>query len=177
MGQLRVALRAYALEFSSPATVLACLGRLARSLDDSQMATVLYGVFDPDAASIELASAGHPPPLLLGADGAVRFLDVEAAPPLGALVDVRPTEVTERLEPGWVVLFYTDGLVERRGVSIEDGLAALARAAVGPPDVEALCERVSEAMNADEASDDVALIALSLAPTLTGSDAEPGRAS
>ena len=175
MGQLRVALRAYALEFSSPATVLACLGRLATSLDDSQMATVLYGVVDPDAARIELASAGHPPPLLLGAEGKVSFLDVEPAPPLGVLVDLPPTQVTEGLEPGWVVLFYTDGLIERRGASIEDGMAALTRAAVGPPDVESLCERVSTAMNADDASDDVALLALSLAPTPGRDTPHPAR--
>ena len=80
MGQLRVALRAYAIEFSSPATVLTCLGRLARSLDDSQMATVLYGVVDPKEARIELASAGHPPPLVVGADGEVSFLDLDNAP-------------------------------------------------------------------------------------------------
>src|SRR5206468_8341325 len=67
---------------------------------------------------------------------------------LGVLVDLPPASVRERLEPGWAVLFYTDGLVERRGASIEDGMAALARAAAGPAEVESLCERVSEAMNA-----------------------------
>jgi PAS domain S-box-containing protein len=163
MGQLRVALRAYALEFSSPATVLACLGRLACSLDDSQMATVLYGVVDPDGATIELASAGHPPPLVVRADGAASFLELDGAPPLGVLVDLAPTQVVERIEPGCVMLFYTDGLVERRGASIEDGMAAVARAAAGPADVESLCERVSEAMKVEAATDDVALLALSLA--------------
>lgn len=166
MGQLRIGLRAYALEFSSPATVLTCLGRLATSLDDSQMATVLYGVVDPDSATIELACAGHPPPLVVSAKGQTRFLDLDSAPPLGVLVDLPPTQVIEHLEPGSVVLFYTDGLVERRGASIEDGMAAAARAAAeGPADVESLCERVSEAMNAQDAPDDVALLAVSLAHT------------
>lgn len=163
MGQLRVALRAYALEFSSPATVLACLGRLAQSLDDSQMATVLYGVVDPDDASIVLASAGHPPPLMVRANGDVGFLDVDGAPPLGVL-ESPPTQVVERLEPGCLLLLYTDGLIERRGASIEDGMATVARAAAGAADVEMLCERVSEAMSAEGCSDDVALLALSLVP-------------
>lgn len=163
MGQLRVGLRAYALEFSSPATVLACLSRLAGSLDDSQMATVLYGVVDPDSATIELACAGHPPPLVVSAKGETRFLHLDSAPPLGVLVDLPPTQVVEHLEAGSVVLFYTDGLIERRGASIEDGMAAAASAAArGPADVESLCERVSEAMDAQDAPDDVALLALSL---------------
>ena len=164
MGQLRVALRAYAIEFSSPATVLACLGRLARSLDDSQMATVLYGVVDPEEARIELASAGHPPPLMVRADGEVSFLDLDNAPPLGVLADPPPTQVVQRLEHGCFLLFYTDGLIERRGASIEDGMAAVVRASAGAADVETLCERVSRAMNAEAAPDDVALLALSLAP-------------
>jgi serine phosphatase RsbU (regulator of sigma subunit) len=167
MGQLRVALRAYALEFSSPATVLACLGRLAQCLDDSQMATVLYGVVDPDNASIVLASAGHPPPLVVRPDGDVGYLDVDAAPPLGVL-ESPPTQVVERLEPGCLLLFYTDGLVERRGASIEDGMATVAQAAGGAADVESLCERVSEAMSAQDCSDDVALLALSLVPSPSG---------
>ena len=177
MGQLRVALRAYALEFSSPATVLTCLSRLARSLDDSQMATVLYGVVDPDGASIELASAGHPPPLVVRADGEVSYLDLDGAPPLGVLVELPPIQVVEHLAPGWVLLFYTDGLIERRGASIEDGMAAVAQAAAGPTDVETLCERVSEAMNAEEAPDDVALLAVSLAPTLADDDPRPAEAT
>jgi anti-anti-sigma factor len=165
MGQLRVALRAYALEFNSPARVLACLGRLARSLDESQMATVLYGVVDPEQARIELASAGHPPPLMVRVDGEVSFLDVDSGPPLGVLFEPPPIQVVERLEPGCLLLFYTDGLIERRGASIEDGMATVARASTGTTDVETLCERVSQAMNAEDAPDDVALLALSLNPT------------
>jgi hypothetical protein len=66
------------------------------------------------------------------------------------------------------MLFYTDGLVERRGASIEDGMAAVARAAAGAADVESLCERVSEAMKVEAATDDVALLALSLRPAIRG---------
>jgi serine phosphatase RsbU (regulator of sigma subunit) len=128
------------------------------------MATVLYGVVDADGAGIELANAGHPPPLVVRPNGQAGFLQVEPAPPLGVLVDVPPGQVVEQLEPGCVVLFYTDGLVERRGASIEDGMAALARAAAGRTDVDSLCECVSQAMNAADARDDVALLALSLTP-------------
>lgn len=177
MGQLRVALRAYAVEFASPATVLSCLGRLAKSLDDSQMATALYGVVDPHSATIELASAGHPPPLIVSADGEVSFLELDSAPPLGVLVDLPPTQVVERLEPGSAVLFYTDGLVERRGASIEDGMATVAAAAAGPGDLDALCDRVSDAMRVEEASDDVALLALSLVPIPGWESAAVPRAS
>jgi PAS domain S-box-containing protein len=162
MGQLRVALRAYALEFAAPATVLTCLGRLARSLDDSQMATVLYGVIDPEAGQVELASAGHPPPLVIRPDGEATFCDLDGAPPLGVGTDLPPNSLVESLEPGSMMLFYTDGLVERRGASIEDGMEALAKAAAGTSGVEALCDRVSDAMGAEDSADDVALLALSL---------------
>lgn len=85
--------------------------------------------------------------------------------------------MVEYLEPGCVVLFYTDGLVERRGASLEDGMAAVARAAAGPTDVESLCECVSQAMNAEDASDDVALLALSLTPTPDRDRSHPAEAA
>ena len=83
MGQLRMALRAYAVEESSPAAVVGRLRQLVALLAHTEMATLLYLVFDPETVSVTFANAGHPPPLLIGDDGSAAFLESVPAPPLG----------------------------------------------------------------------------------------------
>ena len=170
MGQLRHATRAYALEGHPPGGVLDRLDRLVRSLEGAQMATLMYLVVEPDRSSVRLASAGHVPPLLVGPDGRAAFLDGAPDPPLGVFESPSHSEVEVELEPGSTLILYTDGLVEQRGASIDDGLDGLRAAATDPgEDPEALCHRLMDAMLEMHApSDDIALLVLRTQPVLAG---------
>jgi serine phosphatase RsbU (regulator of sigma subunit)/anti-sigma regulatory factor (Ser/Thr protein kinase) len=167
MGQLRHATRAYALEGHSPAGVLDRLDRLVRSLDGGQMATLLYLVVEPDHGTVHFASAGHVPPLAIGPAGEAEYLAGAPNPPLGVFESESHKELTAELAPGSTIVLYTDGLVEERGVSIDQGLDALRLAAsqdVCHPDE--LCDRLVEAMLAiHPANDDIAVLALRALPT------------
>jgi serine phosphatase RsbU (regulator of sigma subunit) len=167
MGQLRHATRAYALEGHPPAVVLDRLDRLVRSLDGGQMATLLYLVVEPDHGTIHYASAGHVPPLVIAPDGTAEYLASAPNPPLGVFESEGHNELTAELAPGSTIVLYTDGLVEERGVSIDQGLDALRLAAsqdVCHPDE--LCDRLVQAMLAiHPANDDIAVLALRALPT------------
>ena len=167
MGQLRHATRAYALEGHSPAGVLDRLDRLVRSLDGGQMATLLYLVVEPDNGSIHFASAGHVPPLAIGPDGEARYLASAPNPPLGVFDNDGHVELSAELAPGSTIVLYTDGLVEERGVSIDQGLDALRLAASQDTcHPEELCDRLRDAMLAiHPANDDIAILALRALPT------------
>jgi len=161
MGQLRTALRAYAVERPSPAEVLDRMSSLFHQLAPGQMATLVFVVFEPSSATVRLASAGHPPPLAIAPDGTTAYLEHESCPPLGVMPYLPYREKVERLIPGSTLLLYTDGLVEQRG-SIEDGMARLEEAARGPAeDPDLLCDRIVGALLANAAGDDdAAMLAL-----------------
>jgi len=167
MGQLRHAMRAYAVEGHSPAGVLDRLAKLVRGLDGGQMATLLYLVMEPDHGTVRFANAGHVPPLVIGPDGDAHYLDSAHNPPLGVFESPDHIETTMELTPGSTIVLYTDGLVEERGVSIDQGLEALRLAASQDachPDE--LCERLVESMLAiHPANDDIAVLALRALPT------------
>ena len=165
MGQLRNALRAYALEEHPPGLVVEKLDSLVQSFEQGRMATLLYLVVDDDLSCIRFASAGHLPPLLVGPDGESRYLEEEASVPLGVMPGGYDEAVVE-IEPGSTLVLYTDGLVEDRGVPIDDGLERLRQAVLnGPDDPDALCDHVLEAMGrSGHAADDVALFVLRTVP-------------
>jgi PAS domain S-box-containing protein len=160
MGQLRNAFRAYGLIESSPAEVMARVNRLVTTGDDA-MATVLYLVLDRETGEVTFSAAGHPPPLLLAPDGA-RFLEGGRSMPIGAADPAVFREASGVVPPGSTLLLYTDGLVERRGVPLEDSLEGLAEAAgEAEDDLDKLCDRVLGAvLRQREPSDDVALLAV-----------------
>ena len=160
MGQLRNAFRAYGLIESSPAEVMARVNRLVTSGEDA-MATVLYLVLDRETGDVTFSAAGHPPPLLLAPDGP-RFLEGGRSMPIGAADPAVFREANGVVPPGSTLLLYTDGLVERRGVPLEDSLDKLAEVAGEPDDnLERLCDRVLAAVLPElEPSDDVALLAV-----------------
>jgi PAS domain S-box-containing protein len=167
MGQLRNALRAYAMEGHAPAEVLARLDRLLQELEgERHMATLLYGVLDSSLGSIRLASAGHPPPLVLGADGGAEFVWGGRSSPIGVVDSDHYSELEIAVEDGSTVLMYTDGLVEVRGESLDDGLDRLREAAVaGPTGPDELCDHLTETMLGTQGPrDDVALLALRMLP-------------
>jgi anti-anti-sigma factor len=166
MGQLRSALTGYLLAGHPPATALEYLDRFAAQVSGATASSACCLVLDHATGELCWASAGHPPPLLLDTSG-TRYLDGTT----GTLLSVgRPGSFTEgriQLHPGASVLLYTDGLVERRGELIDDGLARLADTACGlralspDPLAEELIHRM---LDATGPADDVALVAVRLIP-------------
>ena len=166
MGELRNALRAYALDGLAPGAVLARLAHLVEQLQDDRMTTLLYVIIDADWTEVCYASAGHPPPLVLRADGGADFLWEGRSTPLGVYSGGGYEEGCATLEGGSTLLLYTDGLVEVPGEDLLGGLERLREAAVaGPADPNALCDHVIDAMLGERgASDDVALLVLRTTP-------------
>ena len=161
MGQLRNAFRAYGLVESSPAEVVARINRLVLSGVDDAMATVVYLVLDRETGEVSFSAAGHPPPLVLTPDGPI-FLEGGRSVPIGATDPAVFREASAVLPPGSTLLLYTDGLVERRDVGLEERLGQLAEVAgAAGEDLDELCERVIDLLLGDgDPGDDVALLAV-----------------
>jgi serine phosphatase RsbU (regulator of sigma subunit) len=158
MGRLRSTLRAFAMDGSSPASVLDRLDRFMA--DEEDVATALYLVLDPETGEGVLANAGHPPPLALGAGGETADLRAGLSTPLGTGERDRP-EAAISVPAGGRLLLYTDGLVERRSRGLSDGFARLHEQAATPGlDLEGLCDHLLEVMEEDGYLDDVALLTL-----------------
>ena len=164
MGQVRNALRAYALFDMSPTAVVTNVNRLLHDLDESHMATMVCALLDPETGELRIANAGHPAPALLSADGTVRFLDHVSGPPVGAVARTNYREEVCTLEPGTTVLLYTDGLVEDRETTLDSGMSVLADALrSAPQEVGALVDHVLQHGTAGRsAGDDVAVLAVRL---------------
>ncbi|RKS71423.1 serine phosphatase RsbU (regulator of sigma subunit) [Motilibacter peucedani] len=192
MGQVRNLLRGVAYTLPGPpSSVLGVVDAAMRDLEVGALATALLAKLEPveeagdDAAGgvsvLRWANAGHLPPLVLGADGAVRLLDDDPDLLLGLDPDSPRTDRRHVLHPGSTVLLYTDGLVERRGRSLDDGLAWLAAAAARLADLdpEDLCDALLAEV-AGTAEDDIALLALSArpaGPARADATSAPGRSS
>ena len=163
VGQLRSALRAYAFENHDPSTVVEQLNRLVwAEADDSQMATLLYAVIDPAESAVRWVNAGHPAPLLVAGEAEPLFLEGGSSVPLGVLPFPTYGEVSARMDPDSTILLYTDGLVERPGEHIDQGMARLA-AGVGAAPREPgplLDHLIGTLVPAAGAPDDIALLAL-----------------
>ena len=161
MGQIRSAIRAYALDRESPGMTLTKLNTVVRGLDQRETATAVYLALDLGERTFCFASAGHPPPLVIDPAGSARFLEEGRSVPLGAHAGTHYREVGARLEPGSTIVLYTDGLIERRGSSIDQRLERLASEASGrPAQPESLCDRLIGTLVGDQAPpDDVALLA------------------
>jgi PAS domain S-box-containing protein len=162
VGRLRSALRAYALEGHDAGRVVERLNRLLwTEAEESQMATMLYVIVDPAASTVRWVNAGHPPPIVIGGPE-VHFLQGEASVPLGVLPFPTYEEVMAPLDPGQSLLLYTDGLVERPGEHLDDGLAQLAACVRDAPDgPQALLDHVvATLVPAGGSADDVALLTL-----------------
>ncbi|RYU11474.1 SpoIIE family protein phosphatase [Nocardioides iriomotensis] len=166
MAQVRNMTRgvAYTLDAATPAPVLRGIDRaMAGSAADvvaTGVVAQVSGEADNGALLLRWSNAGHPPPVLLAADGTATLLERPADLLLGLDVDARRDDHEIELPPGASVLLYTDGLVERRGVPIADGLAWLVQTLTGQhgrsPDE--LCDYLLDTASATE--DDVALLVL-----------------
>jgi anti-anti-sigma factor len=169
MGQLRTALRAYAIETDSPAAVVQRLSRLVAEFEAAQMATLIYAVLDPETDTLSFASAGHPPPLLITPDGPARYLMEGRSPPLG-VTKAPQAEAKVTVLPGSTLVLYTDGLIEGRRGSIAESMEALRTAVEGyDGDLDSLCDgRVLQPPRPESTGDDVALLMVRLQPAPIG---------
>ncbi|MEU2618002.1 SpoIIE family protein phosphatase [Streptomyces sp. NPDC007157] len=168
MGQLRSAVRAFALGDRPPDEVLCGTNHLLIDLDPGQFASCCYLRLDPATGLARVARAGHPQPLLRAPDGRTRVLEIPGGVVLG--VDPRARyPVTElELEPDAILALYTDGLVERPGEDIDDGITALrlalAEAGAAPGrrggrSLAGVADRLTAtARHATDRPDDVALL-------------------
>jgi GAF domain-containing protein/anti-sigma regulatory factor (Ser/Thr protein kinase) len=165
MAQLRTALRAYAFDGHSPANVVERINRLMMQLAPSTMTTLCYLVLDPARESLCAVSAGHLPPLVVGADGAAAYLPVETDVALGVSRGARYREQRFDLPAGSTVVLFTDGAVEVRGEPLDAGLERLRQLAEGPQSVGELSATIAAGgVPGGEPSDDVAVLAARLHP-------------
>jgi phosphoserine phosphatase RsbU/P len=126
MGRMRSALRAYVLQATGPADALGLLDRTIQYFEPGAMATVLYGLYDPQAGELVFSSAGHPPPVLAVPGRPAGMLPVRPGLPIGVAPGVRRRTGTAAIPPGALLCCYTDGLVERRDQVIDAGIGRLA---------------------------------------------------
>jgi serine phosphatase RsbU (regulator of sigma subunit)/anti-sigma regulatory factor (Ser/Thr protein kinase) len=166
MGQLRNAIRAYSVERLKPPSALTRLSRLADEVLDTPFATLVYLAIDPAKGICRMSSAGHPPPVVAYPDGRVVLLEAARGLPLGTGIPTKYRQETIELPAGTVLVLYTDGLVERRGRSIDDGLRDLQVAVLdAPKDPDRLLEHILEhVVGTGEREDDIALLAARLLP-------------
>ena len=158
MAELRHAMRAYAVEGHQPGVILERLNVLMRTLLRNELATLCILLLHPPTGRIRLASAGHLPALVT-VDGRVEFVQ-QSAPLLGVRAD-RPEDLEFTLPAGATLVLYTDGLIERRDTTIDDGLAALAACAtVVDDDLDSFCQRLLVELAPPEIHDDVAVVAV-----------------
>lgn len=132
MAQLRSAARALAIQGFSPQKILSELNSFTRFASKGRIATMAVAIFDSGTGSLVFSLAGHPPPLLRrNVSGEVRRLSEPFGPALGTILGADYTESSEHLEPGDIVVLYTDGLVKRPGSNIEAGIAEAERIIAG----------------------------------------------
>ncbi|MFD5145871.1 SpoIIE family protein phosphatase [Streptomyces sp. NPDC058401] len=157
MGRLRITTKALAGHDGDPADLLAELDACAQETG-IELATCLYLVYDPKSGRARMASAGHPPPLLLRPDGTVETLDEVLGVPLG--VGGFPFRTAETELPANATLaLYTDGLIEARGRDIDTGLEALRvelRRSPGP--LEPMADHILTTLLPTPPTDDTVLV-------------------
>ncbi|OIJ98380.1 SpoIIE family protein phosphatase [Streptomyces colonosanans] len=126
MGQMRTALRAYAVEGHPPDVVVSHANRLLMDMESDLFATCCYVDVDMEEGLAWYVRAGHPPPVLRYPDGSTEITESEGGPPLGVIAEADFPINQLRLQPGTLVALTTDGLVESAELDIEVGLARLA---------------------------------------------------
>jgi PAS domain S-box-containing protein len=160
MAQVRSAGRVAALGGSDPAQVLTIQSELMITLRLGDFATAQFALYDPETSELVVASAGHLPPLIIDRPNR-RYLDVAAAPPLGVSEDPAYDCTSVTLSAGARVIFFTDGLVERRGEDLSVGLAKLMDAAPAGGEAAASCRDIVEKLEVTAArADDVCVLTL-----------------
>ncbi len=161
MGQLRSACRALLLQDASTGAALTAMDRFASFVPGAECATVFCGVLDPATGELTYSSAAHPPGIVVHPDGQIVLLEGGRSLPLAIRTEAGRTEATYVLPPRSTLLLYTDGLVERRGRPITDGIAAAGaaiRAAGGASPEDLAAQVMTRLAPAGGYEDDVALV-------------------
>ncbi|PYC71471.1 hypothetical protein C7C46_26795 [Streptomyces tateyamensis] len=167
MGQLRIALRAYAAEGHPPAAVMARASRFLADLDTDHFATCTYAEVNVDYGVVYAVRAGHLDPVVRRGDGSSAVQSVVGGLPLGISTDQEYQVTRFSLDPGETVVLCTDGLVESRTMDVDTGMARLCEAVAGELEpeaadpIEVLADRISaRAADSAEREDDIALLLL-----------------
>lgn len=160
MAALRYAIHAYAAQHDLPEEILRKLSRILSVSNGGQLATVLCALIDIQGHTIRLASAGHLPPLLVNGDRAV-YLSTDVGVPIGVEHDVLYAARTTTVPEHGTFLAFTDGLVERRGEHLDEGLARLRDAATAQNgNLEDLLDRLLRELRVGSQTDDTAIVGL-----------------
>jgi GAF domain-containing protein/anti-sigma regulatory factor (Ser/Thr protein kinase) len=167
MGQVRSAIRAYAVSGLSPTEVLSSLDRLFDALIEDRVVTAVVGTITPSTGQVVLSNAGHPPPLVVRADGSATFCPMQRSLLIAAGLSGAPRPRDDVvLDRGDSLIMYSDGLIERRGEVITHGMERLANTATvvaraGWPDHPAVT--FASLMSAEERTDDVVVLCINYA--------------
>jgi anti-sigma regulatory factor (Ser/Thr protein kinase)/anti-anti-sigma regulatory factor len=174
MGQLRAVLTELLAAEADLGRVLERTDAFAARTPALRAATLALAVLDPAGGVLRYTTCGHPPPLVIGIDGAARYLEGTGTGPLGTGplgtgplgTGPPPVLATSALAPGELVLLYSDGLVERPDRTIDEGMAELAEAAAeqalafpADPAAERVCRRTVELLTRTGRADDVTALA------------------
>jgi serine phosphatase RsbU (regulator of sigma subunit) len=166
MGQLTSVHRALLVDGPGPAGMVDRLQASWALMGLQRMATALFATLHPGTGQLRIASAGHPPPLLLSA-GRAEFLPVQPSRMLGAPPAPAPAvEWAGVLPVGATLVLFTDGLVESRTADIDEGLSRLLAAAdrAGTTNPDDLCDLLLAQLTGVHRADDIALLALTRLP-------------
>ena len=162
MSRYRHSLMVLLSEGHSPAkalTVLNCLNG-CQSDQGSGFATAVCATYEPDDRMLTWSVAGHLPPMIRHEEGKVEALSYAHGPPLDVMPSFEYTEQAVEIVPGTMLVLYTDGLVERRGESIDDSLNRLiSELESAPPTPKAAVQHLLDRMLAEPSPDDVAIVA------------------
>jgi putative methionine-R-sulfoxide reductase with GAF domain len=173
MGRVRSALRAYALLDAPVTDVVALTDRKIDHFEIGTMVTLICATALPPYEHFDVCTAGHLPPVLADPKGISTLLELPVGPPLGAARDPRREALEVDLNPGAVMLLYTDGLVERRETSLADRLELL-RMSTRADTPEVVCRDVMHALvGSDPTTDDIAVLAIRRQRTTTMPGALP----
>jgi serine phosphatase RsbU (regulator of sigma subunit) len=163
MGQLRVALRAFATEGHSPSKVLERADQLLPTITGERIATAIYAIAEP-GGRLRYANAGHPPPLVAQNGRSASYLSGGLSAPIGVGLPAGSRgESAVRLEPGASLLMYTDGLIERRDRDLGEGLTELRELLSRPAlNVGELCDAALTLALETAPEDDICLLGVQL---------------
>jgi hypothetical protein len=161
MGQMRAAVRAYALEGHPPAAVMEQANRLLTTMGTDRFVTLLYAQLHVAERILSVVSAGHPPMIAVDSDRA-SLVEVDPGPPLGVLERFVWRETTVLLPPRATIVAFTDGMIERGAAPLDLQLAdACRRAASAAASVDSMIEDLIEHARS-YGGDDVAVLGLAL---------------
>jgi PAS domain-containing protein len=173
MGQVRTAVHAHSALGATPDQVLRGTNRLLTDLGAELFTSCLYAHLDLADGRVALATAGHPPPVLRRPDRTTLAVEMQPGPLLGIDSDADFPVTELALTPGLMLVLYTDGLIERPGVDLDDSIAGLAHhlAQADDRDLDRLIDTLVEKAGTDwQRTDDIALLVLQH----TGTDGGPG---